>query len=96
MYSHANRTIRGFLWLNPIAMSVVNCNRAEVVECSHLKPCWSGAGRRYLLIVGRIRVSRTIAAGQRSETGRYEDPWGVSLPDLGIGMINEDLHIAGI
>ena len=30
-------------------------------------PCWSGAGRIYLLMVGRIRVSRTFAAGQRSE-----------------------------
>ena len=96
--STATQTVRsgGFLWLNPIAMSVVNCNRAEVVECSCLKPCWSGAGWRYLLIVGRIRDSRTFAAGQRSEIGLYEDPWEVSLPGLGIGMINEDFHIAGI
>ena len=72
-------------------MSVVNCNRAEVVECSCLKACW-----RYLLIVGRIRDSRIFAAGQRTEIGRYEDPWEVSLPGLGIGMINEDFHIAGI
>ena len=35
-------------------------------------------------------------AGQRSEIGRYEDPWEVSWPCLGIGMINEDFHIAGI
>ena len=86
----------GFPWLNPTAMSVVNCNRAEVVECSCLKQCWSGAGRRYLLMVGRIRVSRTFAAGQRSEIGRYEDPWEVSLPGLGMGMINEEFHLAGI
>ena len=45
---------------------------------------------------GRIRVSRTFAAGLRSEIGRYEDPWEVSLPGLCIGMINEDFHIAGI
>ena len=77
-------------------MSVVNCNRAEVVECSCLKPCWSGAGWIYLLIVGRIRDSRTLAAGQRSERGRYEDPWEVSLSGLSIGIINEDFHIAGI
>ena len=32
-----------FLWLNPIATSVVNCNRAEVIESSCLKPCSSGA-----------------------------------------------------
>ena len=77
-------------------MSVVSCNRAEVVECSCLKPCWSGAGRWYMLMVWRIRVSCTYAGGQRSEIGRYEDPWEVSLPGLGIGMINEDFHIAGI
>ena len=58
--------------------------------------CWSGAGRRYLLMVGRIRVFSTFTAGQRSEIGQYEDPWEVSLPGLGIGMINEDFHIAGI
>ena len=41
--SIATQSVRsgGFLWLNPIAMSVVNCSRAEVVECSGLKPCWS-------------------------------------------------------
>ena len=83
-------------------MSVVNCNRAEVVMYSCLKPCWSGAGvdQRsgwiYLLIVGRIRDSRTFVAGQRSEIDRYENPWEVSLPGLGIGMINEGFHIAGI
>ena len=37
--SKATQTVRsgGFLWLNLIAMSFVNCNRAEVVECSCLK-----------------------------------------------------------
>ena len=49
-----------------------------------------------MLIVGRIRDSRTFAAGPRSEIGRYEDPWKVSLPGLGIWMIHEDFHIAGI
>ena len=90
--STATQTVRsrGFLWLNPIAMSVVNCNRAEVVECSCLKPCWSGVGWIYLLIVGRIRHSSTFAAGQRSEIGRYEVLTEVSLPGFGIGMINED------
>ena len=95
--STATQTIRsgGFLWLNPIAMYVVNCSSAEVVECSDLKPCWSGAVKIYLLMVGRIRVYMTFAAGQRSEMGRYEDPWEVSLPGFGIGMINDDFHIAG-
>ena len=100
-YIYSQQTVRsggggGFLGLNTIAMSVVNCNRAEVVECSCLKPCWSGAGRRYVLLVGRIRVSISFAAGQRNGIGRYEDPWEVSLPGLGIGMINEDFHITGI
>ena len=45
-----------------------------MVECSGLKQCWSGAGRRYLLMVGRIRVDMTFTAVQKSEMGRYEDP----------------------
>ena len=96
--STATQIVRsgGFLWLNPIAISVVICCRAEVVEWSGLKPCWSGAGWRYLLIVGRIRDSSTFAAWQRSEIGRYEVPKEVSLPGFGIGMINEDFHIDGI
>ena len=28
--------------------------------CSGLKPCWSGVGRRYLLIVGKSRDSRSF------------------------------------
>ena len=41
----ATQTVQSgcFLWLNPITMSVVNCSRAEMDECSCLKPCWSGA-----------------------------------------------------
>ena len=62
----------------------------------HVHIWWSGAGRRYLLIDGRIRVSRTFAAGQKSDIGRYEVPWGLSLTDFGIGMINDDFHIDGI
>ena len=59
--STTTRTVRseGFLWLNLIAMHVVNFSRAEIVECSGLKQCWGGAGRGYLLMVGRIKVSRT-------------------------------------
>ena len=77
-------------------MSVVNCSRAETVECSVLNPCWSGAGRRYLLIVGKSRISMTFSAGQRSEIGRYEVLMAVSLSGFGIGMINDDFHIARI
>ena len=46
--------------------------------------------------MGRIRDSNTFAAGQRSEMGRYEVPTEVSFPGFDIGMINEDVHIAGI
>ena len=96
--STAMQTVRsgGFLWLNPIAMSVVNCNRAEVVECSCLKPCVGQAQVGDICLSWEESDSRTFAAGQRSEIGRYEDPWEVSLPGLGIGMINEDFHIARI
>ena len=66
-----------------------------MVEWSGQTPSWSGAGWRYLLIVGRIRDSSTFA-GQRSEIGRYEVPQEVSLPGFGIEVINEDFHIAGI
>ena len=47
-------------------------------------------------MVGRIIVSMTFTAGQRSGICRYEDTWEVYLPGLGIGMINEVFHIAGI
>ena len=71
--THTGRS-GGFLWLNPIAMSVINCSRAELVECYGLKPWWSRAGRRYFLIVDRIRVSMTFVARQRNGMGRYLDP----------------------
>ena len=46
--STATQTVRwgGFFWLNPVAMSVVSCNSAEVVECPGQNPCWSLAGSR--------------------------------------------------
>ena len=89
--STATQTVRpgGFLWWNPIAMSLVNCSRAEVVERS-------GAGRIYWLIIGIKRGSMIFVAGQRSEMGRYEVPREVSLPGFSIGMINDHFHIAGI
>ena len=45
---------------------------------------------------GRNQSLQDFAAGQRSEIGRYEDPWEVSLPGLVIGMIIEYFHIDGI
>ena len=46
--------------------------------------------------MGKSRGSRTFAAGHSNEIGRKAVPWEVSLPGFGIGMINEDFHIAGI
>ena len=88
--STATQTVRsgGFLWLNLIAMSVVNCNRAEVVECYCPKPCWSGVGRRYLLMVGKI-CFHDFRGWAEKRDDRYGTPWDVSLPSLGIGVINE-------
>ena len=40
-------------------------------------------------MVDIIRVSRTFVAGQRSQIGRYEVPWEVSLSCFSIWMINE-------
>ena len=51
---------------------------------------------RYLLIVGKNRDSRTFPAGHNNKIGGKEDPWKVSLPGFGIGMNNDDFHIAGI
>ena len=50
---------------------------------------------RYLLLNGRIIISRTFATLQRSEISRYEVPWIMSLRGFGIGMINDDFHIDG-
>ena len=70
--STATQTVRlgGFFWLNPVAMSVVSWRSAEVVECPGRKPCWSGAGSRCALIMGRTSASKTFAAGHKSEIGR--------------------------
>ena len=70
--STATHTIRcrGFLWLKPVAISLVSCSKAEVVECPGRKPCWSADGNRWLLMVGSKRTSITFSAGQRSEIGR--------------------------
>ena len=46
-------------------------------------------------MVCRIRVSMTFTAGPRCEMGIYGVPYDVSLPDLGIGVTNDDFHIAG-
>ena len=47
-------------------------------------------------MVGRIRDFSTFRDGQRSEIGQYKVHMEVPMPGFGIGMINEDFHIAGI
>ena len=77
-------------------MSVVKCSRDEVVECSGLEPCWYGVGRLYLLIIGVTRVSQDFRSGVVKRDGPVKSSWVVSLLGFGIGMINDDFHIAGI
>ena len=40
--------------------------------------------------------NQTPVPSRLGREARYEVPTEVSLPDFGIGMINEDFHIAGI
>ena len=46
--------------------------------------------------MGSISASKTFAAGQMSEMGRYDVPCEESFPGFGIGMTIEDFQIAGI
>ena len=46
--------------------------------------------------MGSISASKTFAAGQTSEIGRYDMPCEVSFPGFGIGMTIEDFQIEGI
>ena len=59
-----------FLWLKPVAISLVSCSKAEVVECLGRKPCWSADGSRWSLTVGSKRASITFAVGQSIEIGQ--------------------------
>ena len=38
--------------MKPVAISLVSCSKAEVVECPGRKPCWSADGSMWLLTVG--------------------------------------------
>ena len=70
--STATLTVRcgGFLRLKPVAISLVSCSKADLVESPSRKPCWSADWTRWLLTVGSKRASIIFAAGQRSEIGR--------------------------
>ena len=46
--------------------------------------------------MGSISASKTFAAGQMSEMGRYDVPCEVSFLGFGIGMTIEDFQIEGI
>ena len=58
-----------FLWLKHVAISLVSCSKAEVVEYPGRKSCWSADVSRWVLTVESMRASITFAAGQRSEIG---------------------------
>ena len=81
-------TKSGMIGLPP-QTRVKGVGRQQQHNSSGLELCWPGAGRRYLLMVGSIRVSKTFGAGQRREMGRYEVPWNMSLPGFRIWTINE-------
>ena len=48
-----------------------------------------------MLIVGRFRLQYFHGWAEKRDSP-YKVPTEVSLPSFGIGMINEDFHIAGI
>ena len=50
----------------------------------------------WVLMLVSMRASITFAAGQRSESGRYEVLREASLPGFGLGMTIDDFQIAGI
>ena len=82
--------------MKPVAISLVSCSKAEVVECPGRKPCWSANGSRWLLTVGSKRASITFAAGQTSEIGREEVLREESLSGFVIGMTMDGFQIDGI
>ena len=79
-----------------VATLLVSCSKAEVVEFSVRKPCWSESGNKCALTVASMNSSMTFAAGQSSVIGRYEVPTEESLPGFGMGMTIDDFQIAGI
>ena len=96
--STATQTVRceSLLWLKPVAISLVSCSKAEVVECPGRKPCWYADGIRWLLTVVSKRAFITFTAGQRSEIGRKEVLREESLAGFRIGMTMDDFQIDGI
>ena len=83
--------------LNHVAISLVSCSSAEVVECLGRNPCCSADVSGWALTEKSKRASITFAAGQRSGISRYEVPREEeSLSDLWMGITIQDFQIAGI
>ena len=76
-------------------MSVVSRSSADVVDLEARNPSWWSAGCRRLFSDGRISVSSTLAAGQRSEIGRKDLPCDESLPGFGNGMMVDIFQMDG-
>ena len=86
----------GLGWLKPVAIWWVKGRRAVVVDLFFLKPCWASERGRWNSRKGRRSRSRTLAAGQRSEMGRYEVDSLRGLSGFGMGTIWACFHIAGM
>ena len=82
--------------MKPVAISLVSCGNAEVVECPDHKPCLSAHGIMWVLTLGSKRAYITFAAWQRSEIGRLEVLRHDPFPGFGIGMAMDDFQINGI
>ena len=63
-----------FSWLSPSTTFWVRGRRADVVNLFFRKPCWVSANGRSATSSGRIRRSRILIAGLRSEMGLYDIP----------------------
>jgi hypothetical protein len=65
------------------------------VECPGLNPCCEGAVVRDPKVYGSTRRSRILAARQRREIGRYDEPWFPGSPCLRIGIVIELFQMDG-
>ena len=82
--------------MKPVAISLVSCRSADVVECPGQNPCCSAAGSRWMLTLVSMTASISFAAGQRSESGRYEVHKEEFFSGFGMGMTIYEFKIDGI
>ena len=80
----------GLLWLNPMAISVVSCRSAEVVEWPGRNLCWSVAEGQVSIDTRQDDASKFLTAGKISEMGLYDVYWDMYLSGLGIGIQQVD------